>query len=98
MAEPRKIFRIEQTAAMRIDPRGDDPQGLRHAEIMQELGALRALLAAAPAAPGTRATARGMPKSSASFPSCTSSTPRSAEPHAGMATAMERACRRHRRR
>ena len=55
MAEPRKIFRIEQTAAMRIDPRGDDPQGLRHAEIMQELGALRALLAAAPAAQGTRA-------------------------------------------
>ena len=51
MAEPRKIFRIEQTAATRIDPRGDDPQVLRHAEIMQELGALRALLAAAPAGP-----------------------------------------------
>ena len=95
MAEPRKIFRIEQTAAMRIDPRGDDPQGLRHAEIMQELGALRVLLAAAPAA---EPTARGTPISSASFPSCTSSTPRSAELHASMATAMERACRRHRRR
>jgi len=55
MAEPRKIFRIEQTAATRIDPRGDDPQVLHHAEIMQELGALRAMLAAAPAAQGTRA-------------------------------------------
>ncbi len=55
MAEPRKIFRIEQTAAMRVDARGDDPQVLRHAEIMQELGALRAMLAAAPAWPATTA-------------------------------------------
>jgi len=52
MAEPRKIFRIEQTAVTRIDPRGNDPQALRHAEIMQELGGLHAMLAAAPAAQG----------------------------------------------
>ena len=47
MAEPRKVFRIEQTAAVRVDPHVDDPQALRHAEIMQELGTLRAMLAAA---------------------------------------------------
>ena len=55
MPEPRKVFRIEQTAATRIEPHSDDPQALRHAEIMQELGALRAMLAAALAWQGTRA-------------------------------------------
>jgi chemotaxis protein CheZ len=55
MAEPRKVFRIEQTAAVRSDAHSDDPQALRHAEIMHELSALRAMLAAAPAGPGTRA-------------------------------------------
>jgi len=55
MAEPRKVFRIEQTAAVPIDPHVDDPQALRHGQIMQELGALRAMLAAAPAWQGTRA-------------------------------------------
>jgi len=57
MAEPRKVFRIEETAATGIDPHIDDPQALRHAEIMQELGALRAMLAAAPAGQGARADA-----------------------------------------
>lgn len=46
MTERRKVFRIEQTAAdLLVD---DDPQALRHAEIMRELRTLRAMLAAAP--------------------------------------------------
>ncbi len=48
MAEPRKVFRIEETAGLRLEPLIDDPQAPRLAEIMQELGALRAMLAAAP--------------------------------------------------
>ncbi len=55
MAEPRKVFRIEESTAVRVEPHPDDPQALRHAEIMQELGALRAILAAA--APWQGATA-----------------------------------------
>ena len=48
MAEPRKLFRIEQTAAMRIEDSIETSQaGLRHDEIMRELQALRAALSAA---------------------------------------------------
>ncbi len=66
MAEPRKIFRIEQTAAMRLDDGIETSQaGLRHDEIMRELHALRAALStSAPRRPrrngggGTRDVAR----------------------------------------
>jgi chemotaxis protein CheZ len=48
MAEPRKVFRIEQTAAMRLEDGIETSQGgLRHDEIMRELHALRAALSAA---------------------------------------------------
>ncbi len=48
MAAPRKIFRIEETAATRLEPQIEATQAaLRHAEIMQQLSALRAVLAAA---------------------------------------------------
>jgi chemotaxis protein CheZ len=51
MAEPRKIFRIEESAAARLAPQIEETQAaLRHAEIMQELANLRTVLAAAPAA------------------------------------------------
>jgi chemotaxis protein CheZ len=43
MAEQRKVFRIEETAA---DLQSDDPQALRHAGLMQELRTLRTMLAA----------------------------------------------------
>ena len=47
MAEPRKVFRIEETAVARLKPSVDAAHGgLRHAEIMEELRALRAALAA----------------------------------------------------
>jgi chemotaxis protein CheZ len=47
MAEPRKVFRIEETAAARLKPSVEVAHGgLRHAEIMEELRALRAALAA----------------------------------------------------
>src|ERR1700689_4221659 len=47
MAEPRKVFRIEETAATRLGESIADAQApLRHAELMQELAALRAALAA----------------------------------------------------
>jgi len=47
MAEPRKLFRIEQTAATRLEEAVATSQaGLRHAEIMRELAALRAALTA----------------------------------------------------
>ena len=47
MAEPRKVFRIGQTFAQRRDAGIEDAQApLRHAELMQQVGALRALLAA----------------------------------------------------
>jgi chemotaxis protein CheZ len=47
MAERRKVFRIEQTAAARLETTADAGQaGLRHREIMHELRALRAALAA----------------------------------------------------
>jgi chemotaxis protein CheZ len=48
MAAPRKIFRIEQTAAARFaDSVGDAQPPSRHAELMTELAALRALITAA---------------------------------------------------
>jgi len=47
MAEPRKIFRIEQTVAARLKPSVETAHdGLRHADIIEELRALRAALAA----------------------------------------------------
>jgi len=47
MAEPRKIFRIEETAAARLKPSVETAHdGLRHVEIVEELRALRAALAA----------------------------------------------------
>lgn len=47
MAEPRKMFRIEETAAARLKPSVEAAHGgLRYAEIMEELRALRAALAA----------------------------------------------------
>jgi chemotaxis protein CheZ len=48
MAEARKIFRIEQTATMRLEDSIETSQGgLRHDEIMRELQALRAALSTA---------------------------------------------------
>jgi chemotaxis protein CheZ len=45
MTEPRKVFRIERTAVMRVDDNVDASQGgLRHEEIMRELQALRTAL------------------------------------------------------
>ena len=47
MSEPRKIFRIEERAASRLGEQSTDAQApLRHAELMQEITALRAMLAA----------------------------------------------------
>jgi chemotaxis protein CheZ len=50
MAAPRRVFRIEQMAAERSEPQGDDAHAPRYGEIMHELGTLRAMLASAPAA------------------------------------------------
>lgn len=48
MAEPHKFFRIEHTAAARLEEAAETAQaGLRHAEIMRELRALRGALSAA---------------------------------------------------
>jgi hypothetical protein len=48
MPTPRKIFRIEETDALRRAPLTDDNDGsLRHGEIMRELTALRTAFAAA---------------------------------------------------
>src|SRR5580692_4808712 len=47
MPEPRKIFRIEERAASRLGAQSTDSHApLRHAELMQEIAALRAMLAA----------------------------------------------------
>jgi chemotaxis protein CheZ len=47
MAEPRKVFRIEQTTAARLEPSGETAEaGPHHAEIVRELRELRAALAA----------------------------------------------------
>jgi len=51
MAAPRKVFRIEQTAAARIKPRiRHSAVSPHHGEIMQALDALQALMAAQPPA------------------------------------------------
>src|SRR5579862_5568364 len=48
MPEPRKIFRIEQTAAAQFEPAVESVQsGLPYGEIMRELRALRAALSIA---------------------------------------------------
>ena len=58
MAEPRKIFRIEETSAMRLEPQAEDnPAALVHAEIMRELGVLRSLLTSAPPTPSAQSVA-----------------------------------------
>ena len=49
MAGPGKVFRIEEMADLRIESQTDDPHTPRHAELMEELSALRAMLADAPA-------------------------------------------------
>jgi chemotaxis protein CheZ len=47
MPEPRKIFRIEEKAASRLGGQSTDAQApQRHAELIQEIAALRAMLAA----------------------------------------------------
>src|ERR1700728_2796122 len=49
MAVPRKVFRIEEMAGVAPDPqREDNSAAMLHAEIMHELGALRAALTGAP--------------------------------------------------
>jgi chemotaxis protein CheZ len=64
MPEPRKIFRIEEKAALRLGEFATDAQApLRHAALMQEIAALRAMLAAmaqppSDGAPRNGATAR----------------------------------------
>ena len=50
MAAPRKLFRIEHLTAQRFASPSDEPHEPRYGEIMHELGALRAMLASAPAA------------------------------------------------
>jgi chemotaxis protein CheZ len=50
MAAPRRVFRIEQMAAGQFEPQSDDSSAPRYGEIMRELGALRAMLAAPPTA------------------------------------------------
>ena len=51
MAARRKIFRIEQSGAARSEPRRRESNESRDGDILRELGALRSLLAPAPAAP-----------------------------------------------
>jgi len=55
MAEPRKVFRIEQTAGARLPRRVDSTTASpHHGEIVQALEALRALMAATPRADAGR--------------------------------------------
>jgi ABC-type transporter Mla subunit MlaD len=59
MPEPRRVFRIEQTAAARrARPAPGAANAPHDGEIMQALDALRALMAAAPALPATTAAPR----------------------------------------
>jgi chemotaxis protein CheZ len=52
MAQPRRVFRIEQTAAARlVRPAPKAAGSPHHGEIMQALGALQALMAASPVLP-----------------------------------------------
>src|ERR1700739_3937811 len=58
MAEPRKIFRIEEAAASRLGEQVADAQApLRHTELMQEIASLRAILAAMADRPAAAAEA-----------------------------------------
>jgi chemotaxis protein CheZ len=50
MAAPRKVFRIEKMTAGQFEPQSDDSSAPRFGDIMQELSALRAMLAAPPTA------------------------------------------------
>lgn len=60
MAGPRKIFRIEETDALRRAPPTEDRDAARrHGEIMHELGVLRAGLAVAVPTPRERAALDG---------------------------------------
>ena len=51
MPERRKVFRVEQMAARTAPLPAGDPDSPGHKEVMRELTALRAMLAAAPAFP-----------------------------------------------
>jgi chemotaxis protein CheZ len=63
MPEPRKIFRIEEKAVSRLGEQSTDAQApLRHAELMQEIAALRTMLAAMAQPPSDRS---GPPRSGA---------------------------------
>jgi hypothetical protein len=60
MAGPRRIFRIQETDALRRTPPSEDQDvARRHGEIMHELGALRAGLAVAVPTPRERAARDG---------------------------------------
>jgi chemotaxis protein CheZ len=49
MAAPRKVFRIEETAAARLArQRGGSPDSFRHGEFMHALAALRGVMSASP--------------------------------------------------
>jgi hypothetical protein len=82
MAEPRKLFRIEQTAAVRLEDSIETSQGgLRHDEIMRELQALRVALSIAAPRRRSRTTrgeprdvARALPLSSISSPTPSAAT------------------------
>jgi chemotaxis protein CheZ len=55
MAAPRKVFRIEKMTALGFEPHGDEPRATLPEDIMRELSALRAMLAAVPAPPSAQA-------------------------------------------
>jgi chemotaxis protein CheZ len=57
MAEPRKVFRIEQMTAMRRQAQTEEAPPSSYTDVMNELAALRAMFAAAPASPGVSADA-----------------------------------------
>src|SRR5580658_5914149 len=58
MPEPRRVFRIEQTAAARrVHASPAASASPHHGEIIQALAALQALMAAAPAPPSADAAA-----------------------------------------
>lgn len=57
MTGPRKVFRIEEMAAVRPDTPIEEPPAPGYADIMNELAALRAMLAGAPPQPGGQAPA-----------------------------------------
>ena len=59
MAAPRKVFRIEETAAARLERRSGTPDALPHAELMQALTAMRGVMSAAPSLTAKSDVARG---------------------------------------